>query len=102
MGSPTRLPSAIASVWHPARIINASLLCLYTSAKGIIFFSIYDGYGAQSITFYKLTDVRPFIIKSLTVKVPVLSKQQILTFPAFGILNGSVQNICFFIIDIME
>jgi hypothetical protein len=61
-----------------------------------------SGLGAQFITFYKFTDVNPLIIKSFTVKVPVLSKQQIFTLPAFGILKGSVQNICFLIIDIIE
>lgn len=34
----------------------------------------------------------PSITKSLLVKVPVLSKQHISTFPANGILKGSVQN----------
>jgi hypothetical protein len=61
-----------------------------------------SGFGAQFITFCKFTEVNPFIIKSFTVKVPVLSKQHILTLPAFGILKGSVQNIYFFIIDIIE
>lgn len=34
----------------------------------------------------------PSTIKLSLVKVPVLSKQQISTFPANGILKGSVQN----------
>lgn len=68
----------------------------------MILCSTESGYGHQFITFCKLTEVKPLIIKSLTVKVPVLSKQQMLTLPAFGILNGSVQNIYFLIIDIIE
>lgn len=34
----------------------------------------------------------PSTTRSSLVKVPVLSKQHISTFPAKGILNGSVQN----------
>jgi hypothetical protein len=53
------------------------------------------------VTSAKLTAVRPLMIRSFTVRVPVLSKQQMLILPAFGILNGSVQNIYFLIIVII-
>ena len=40
----------------------------------------------------------PFKTSCSLVKVPVLSKQQISTFPANGILNGSVQKIAILIL----
>jgi len=39
------------------------------------------------------TAVMPLMMRSVWVSVPVLSKQQMLIFPAKGILKGSVQKI---------
>lgn len=51
-----------------------------------LYFEIRLAYDSYSIP------ARPSTIKLSLVKVPVLSKQQISTFPANGILKGSVQN----------
>jgi hypothetical protein len=85
-GSPTRFPSVLANVWHPP-IIVAQIL----STEKILSVCI-----TLYFSFYVVpTAVMPLIIKSVWVNVPVLSKQQIFIFPANGILNGSVQKICF-------
>lgn len=83
-GSPIIISSAIARVWAPPITIIASLLLLAT-------FSSSKSYSLSAPSI----PASPLIIRSFWVRVPVLSKQQISILPPNGILNGSVQKICF-------
>lgn len=85
-GSPTRLLSVNAKVWQPP-----ITMAHWRSALKIL--------SGETILSFSLvvepTPVTPLMMRSVCVRVPVLSKQQMSILPAKGILKGSVQKICF-------